>query len=89
MDIDVMLFGKLRELGGVSKEIVGIENATTLEGLISTLGEKHGQKFAEEVAATTGLRILINGREYQLLSGMETQLKDKDTVVLLPPIEGG
>jgi molybdopterin converting factor small subunit len=89
MDIEVMLFGKLRELGGVSKEIVAIDDAGKLAGLIAILGEKHGLKFAEEVAATRELRILVNGREYQLLGGIETQLMDKDTVVLLPPIEGG
>lgn len=89
MDIEVMLFGKLRELGGVSKEIVVIDGAAKLSSLVSVLGEKHGKNFAEEVAATRGLRILVNGREYQLLAGMETQLCDKDSVVLLPPIEGG
>lgn len=89
MDIEVMFFGKLRELAGVSKEIVAIDRAANLTGLVSNLGEKHGSKFTDEVAATRGLRILVNGREYQLLSGMETQLKDKDSVVLLPPIEGG
>ena len=89
MDIEVMFFGKLRELAGVSKEIIAIDGAAKLTGLVSTLGDKHGSKFVDEVAATRGLRILVNGREYQVLDGMETKLKDKDTVVLLPPIEGG
>jgi MoaD family protein len=89
MEIEVMLFGKLREIAGISKEIVAFDGVATLTGLVSMLGEKHGLKFADEVAATRGLRILVNGREYQHLGGMETQLKDKDSVVLLPPIEGG
>ncbi len=89
MDIEVMLFGKLRELAGVSKEVVALGDVVTLSGLVSTLGDRHGLKFAEEVTATKGLRILVNGREYQLLAGMETSLRDNDSVVLLPPIEGG
>jgi len=89
MDVEVMFFGKLRDLAGVSKEMVATKNEAKLSELVVKLQEKHGPKFAEEVAATRGLRILVNGREYQVLAGMETPLKDKDSVVLLPPIEGG
>ena len=84
-----MLFGKLREMAGVSREIIGFDGPAPLSGLILLLGKKHGSEFADEVAATRGLRILVNGREFQILSGMETPLKDQDSVVLLPPIEGG
>lgn len=89
MDIEVMFFGRLRDLAGVSKEMVATNNEAKLLELVANLAEKHGTKFAEEVAATRGLRILVNGREYQALAGMETQLKNGDSVVLLPPIEGG
>ena len=89
MDIEVMFFGRLRDLAGVSKEMVAANNIANLSELVTSLAEKHGSKFADEVAATRGLRILVNGREYQVLAGMETQLKNGDSVVLLPPIEGG
>lgn len=89
MSIEVMFFGQLRMLVGVSKEMVTTDGVTKLSGLVSKLGEMYGAAFAREIAATTGLRILVNGREYQLLAGMETPLKDGDSVVLLPPIEGG
>ena len=89
MDVEVMFFGRLRDLTGVSKEMVATNNEARLSELVAKLEEKHGPKFAEEVAATRGLRILVNGREYQVLTGMKTQLKNGDSVVLLPPIEGG
>ncbi len=89
MDIEVMFFGRLRDLAGVSKEMVATKNEAKLSELVAKLEEKHGPKFAEELAATRGLRILVNGREYQVLAGMKTQLKNGDSVVLLPPIEGG
>ncbi len=84
-----MLFGRLRELAGVSREYVTLAGAADLSQLVRHLEEKHGRAFGEGVAAIKGLRILVNGREYELLAGMETRLSDKDTVVLLPPIEGG
>jgi MoaD family protein len=89
MDIEVSLFGKLRDIAGVYKETVNSAAAANLAWLVDRLEEKHGSDFAGALATIEGLRILVNGREYQLLDGMETPLKDKDSVVLLPPIEGG
>ena len=89
MQIEVSFFGKLRELAGMYKETVDTSEGTSLAILLGQLAEKHGGDFARALAATKGLRILVNGREYQVLDGMTTPLKDKDSVVLLPPIEGG
>ena len=84
-----MLFGGLRQLAGTDKEIVNVSDGTDLSGLMAYLGERYGAAFSEKIQATRGLRILVNGREYQILDGMKTCLKDKDTVVLLPPVFGG
>jgi MoaD family protein len=89
MDIEIMLFGQLRELAGVYRETIAITGPAPLSRLIKTLGEKHGSQFAGAVASSRGLRILVNGREYQVLEGMETELKDADSVAFLPYIEGG
>jgi molybdopterin converting factor small subunit len=35
------------------------------------------------------LLILLNGRNLRTLDGLETPLRDDDTVVLLPPVIGG
>jgi molybdopterin converting factor small subunit len=35
------------------------------------------------------LLILLNGRNLRTLDGLETPLRDDDTVVLLPPVVGG
>jgi len=89
MNVEVMFFGKLREAAGASGESATIEAGARLSDLMSRLEEMHGKKFGEEVRGINGLRILINGREYQVLNGMETVLKERDSIVLLPPIEGG
>lgn len=89
MDIEVLLFGRPRELAGTSGEIISVGEGARLSDLIKLLGEKHGIAFSEEVRHTEALRILLNGREYGLLGGMEAPLSDKDTVVFLPLIGGG
>ena len=89
MDIEVLLFGQFHELARTRQEIISVCDGTRLKDLIEQLGKRYGTVFVEEVNRIEGLRILINGREYGLLDGMETQLKDKDTVVFLPPISGG
>lgn len=89
MEIEVLLFGKPRELAGTSQETVTVEDGAVLKDLVKQLGSQHGAAFAREVRRTKGIRILINGREYGLLGGMEAPLSDKDTVVFLPMMFGG
>ncbi len=89
MNVDVLFFGQLSDLTGIREEVVSVEGEAQLKDLIQLLGTKYGGKFDEEMGRVQELRILINGREYGLLGGMEAQLKDKDTVVLLPPLGGG
>jgi molybdopterin converting factor small subunit len=57
--------------------------------LIDHLGEEYGIAFRQKMDSVRGLRILINGREYKLLGGMDAPLQDGNTVVFLPPIFGG
>lgn len=89
MELEVLLFGKLREPAGTAKETVAMDEGADLKSLIAKLGAMHGEEFLKLVSTTKALRILVNGREYQILQGLETRLKDKDTVVILPPIAGG
>ena len=90
MELEVIYFGRLRDLAdGKTRETVTFDGINTLKDFIKELGERFGGEFSDTVVSTRGLRILVNGHEYQLLSGMDTKLKDKDTVVFLPPIFGG
>ncbi len=89
MNIEVLFFGQLRELTAVRQKIIVIKDGAKLADLIEHLGEEYGVAFHNEVDNIQGLRILINGRQYTLLGGMEAPLEDGDTVVLLPPIFGG
>jgi MoaD family protein len=89
MNIEVLFFGQLREITGVSRTGVVIDDNSRLADLVSQLSEQYGDTFRETVENIEGMRILINGREYYLLGRMEAPLSDGNTVVFLPPIAGG
>jgi len=89
MNIEVLFFGQLREITGVSRSGVVINDDSRLADLVQYLSGKYGNTFREKVESIEGMRILINGREYYLLGRMEAPLSDGNTVVFLPPIAGG
>ena len=88
--VEVMYFGKLRHLAsGTTKEMINVDDGIKLDDLLTQLGKRFSEEFTKNLREIQDLRILVNGREYQLLEGMATRLKDGDTVVLLPPVFGG
>jgi len=87
--IELLLFGRFREIAGTRQQVLSIREGARLSDLLQQLTERYGSDFGDELKRSGWLRILINGREYGLLDGMETLLKDNDKVVLLPPIAGG
>jgi MoaD family protein len=89
MNIEVLFFGQLRDITGVSRMNAAIKDNARLADLVEHLAEKYGTAFSQKVESIKGLRILINGREYFLLGHMEAALEDGNTVVFLPPIAGG
>ena len=90
MKLEIMYFGKLRQLnGGVAKELFDINDGLTLAGLLDVLRERFGTEFSKGLSEIRDLRILLNGREYQLLGGMSAALKDGDTVEIVNFVGGG
>ena len=89
MKIEVLFFGQLRELTEVTKSTAEIKENASLADLTDYLEKAYGADFRNQVSGTRGMRILVNGQEYTLLGGMETPLREGDTVVFMPPIFGG
>ena len=89
MNIEVLFFGQLREITGVSRTSVVIDDNSRLADLVVFLSGQYGDVFREKIEGIEGLRILINGREYYLLGRMAAPLSDGNTIVFLPPIAGG
>ena len=88
MNVEVLFFGRLRELA-TRQRIISIINGAQLTDLIELLAKEYGDEFRQVVTHLEGLRILINGGEHDLLDGMETPLQDGDVVVFLPITAGG
>ena len=67
----------------------------TVGELVDYLGKEFNPKLKEALLdpLTGRLRphnkVLVNGRSINFLGGLETRLKNGDTVVLLPPVGGG
>ncbi|MFC2070584.1 MoaD/ThiS family protein [Chloroflexota bacterium] len=89
MNIEVLFFGQIRELTEVRSTTIQIEDSASLDDLIKYLCRVYGDTFRTKVDSIQGLRILINGREYTQLGGLETLINNNDTIVFLPPIAGG
>jgi molybdopterin synthase sulfur carrier subunit len=89
----VKFLASLSELTGVLKTEVEVPDGITVRKLIDILTERYG-KLREELLDEKGdlrpmYNILVNGRAIEWLSGLETQLKDGDEVVFIPPAAGG
>ena len=89
MRVEVLLFGRPRELAGVSREDIVLPPEARLGDLFQSLGGKHGSPLATELGRTEALIILINGRDYGLLGGLSAPLKADDTVAVFPIAGGG
>jgi len=94
MKIEVKFFTSLREITEKKSEKVQLQNTITVEELLTLLSEKYGKKFREYIYNKKGkvhgyLAILVNGKNINVLQGFDTELKEGDTIAILPPVGGG
>ncbi len=94
MKIEVKFFTSLREITGKKVDEVQSPSAITVEELLTRISEKYGKEFKEYLYNKKGkvqrhLVILVNGKSINVLQGSETELKEGDTVAILPPVGGG
>ena len=89
--IQVMTFSRITQIIGKKQFVIEAEN---IEGLLSTLVSLYGVPLKQELYDEDGLfksiyRVLVNGRNINLLNGFQTQLYENDLVVIMPAIAGG
>jgi molybdopterin synthase sulfur carrier subunit len=96
MKVKVRVFGDLIDFLGSAELTINLDDEAKVADLISKIDEvKAGFKEKMEIlsrrrgAADFGLTMLVNGKNINVLNGLETRLKDNDTVVFLPPVAGG
>ncbi|ABP50411.1 molybdopterin synthase subunit MoaD [Pyrobaculum arsenaticum DSM 13514] len=89
----VKFLATLYDLTGVLKTEVEVPDGITVGRLVDLLNEKFPKLRAEILDEGGKLKpmynILVNGRSVDWLKGLDTELKDGDEVVFIPPAAGG
>jgi len=78
----------------VGQKEIKKEFAGTVSDLLWLLCDEYGETFKDAVfdekeKPRKYVKIFVNGRNIEDLNGIETMLKNEDTVAILPPIAGG
>jgi molybdopterin synthase sulfur carrier subunit len=90
MAIEVRIPTILRTYTDGAKQVEG--SGGTLDELITDLEKRHGG-LRDRLVDGNGLRrfvnVYLNDEDVRFLSGLETPVKDGDTVTVLPAVAGG
>lgn len=85
----IKLFGGLRQVAGRSQvDAVGSTVREALEDICAGDEELRAAIFNGH-ALHSHVRVLVNGRDSELLQGLQTPLTEDDQVAVFPPIAGG
>ena len=93
LGVTVKFFASFRE--AVGREQVEVTAVMDMAALLDELVQRFGERMTEQIykSGSKKLRetvnILVNGRSINLLSGLDTNLKDGDVVAIFPPVSGG
>jgi len=82
--IHVRVYAMLIDI--VGSRTLEVEGAKTVGELIDLLDSRY-PGFKKELEK--GFLILVNGVNVLHLKGLDTEIKDGDTVVIFPPVGGG
>ena len=94
MAITVKFVGALRHVSGAGELALDCKGDLSIRELMNeitkdvpALRRSLIDQQLEDPTPTT--LILVNGREISVLNGLETNLKDRDEIVLVPVVHGG
>ena len=94
MNVEVKFSTSLREITGKKVDEIQLQNAITVDELLTLLSEKYGKNFREYIYNKKGevqgfLSFLVNGKNINIMQGFDTKLQENDVVAILPPVGGG
>jgi sulfur-carrier protein len=90
MAIEVRIPTILRTYTDGAKQIQG--SGATLADLFADLDERHGglrDRLVDDKGLRRFVNVYLNDEDVRFLSGLETPVKDGDTVTVLPAVAGG
>jgi len=87
--LKVRFFSSLIRLAGVSSITVELDKSTAnVSNLIEVLGRKFGGELRDQLLSAYA-RVIINGKDCQMMGGLMGNLYDGDEIIFFPPIGGG
>ncbi len=88
--VRVKLLGILYEVTGWYQRDYELEEGATVGKLLEKLLKEY-PRLSEYLEEEEGVAptILVNGRSIDFLEGLNTRLRDGDTVAIIPPAGGG
>jgi MoaD family protein len=76
--------------GGQSEvEAAGSNVGEVLRALIAAYPDTEAQLFGEDGELNRYVNVYLNDEDVRVLDGLDTAVKDSDTVVILPAMAGG
>jgi len=90
MAIEVRIPTILRSYTGGAKAVEG--SGTTLDELLKNLDADHGglrDRLVDGEKLRRFVNVYLNDEDVRFLGGLETPVKDGDTVTVLPAVAGG
>ena len=91
----VKFFAYLREKEFAGTKELVLPPPSTVRALGEDLSRRFGPRFRAEFFSPAGdglgekIIVMVNGRRVEFLSGLDTPLKDSDTVQIFPVVAGG
>ena len=81
---------------GAKEQVMHIDDGMTVRGLLTMLLDEHGERLSalllksrEPMELIGHMRIYVNGRSLEFLSGLDTGLHEDDDVMIMPQLSGG
>ncbi|MDQ3094625.1 MAG: MoaD family protein [Actinomycetota bacterium] len=90
MAVEVRIPTILRTHTGGAKAVEG--SGTTISEVIDDLETRHGglkERLVESGDLRRFINVYVNDEDVRFLAGVQTPVKDGDTIVVLPAVAGG
>ena len=75
--------------GNTDVDVAGANVGEVLQALVDQHPDTKAQLFSEDGELNRFVNVYLNDEDVRVLDGLETAVKDSDTVMILPAMAGG